>query len=170
MPERVCDSLLTERVLADPLTERVVADEEPMSEDRVVLPLVLRRLSCCEETALPLEERLADELLTERVVDDPLTERVVDEDDTLPEERVVLPLVLRRLSCCEETALPLEERLADELLTERVVDDPLTERVVDEDDTLPEERVVLPLRERVVWARISGAVSKAKASTREVAK
>lgn len=101
----------------------------------------------------------------------------------LPEER--LAEVVERRSCWADvrtgvpvvwvTVVVVEERVM--VPEERVVEP--EERVVEPEDwlTLPEERVVEPELDRVVeplpverdWASISGAVSRAKASVREVA-
>jgi hypothetical protein len=101
------------------------------------------------------EERLA--LLPEVFPEERLAE--------LPEERVAVPLLLRRLSCWtvpEDRLAPEEE--PEERLTL------LPEELREEEEALWEERVLLPLlpRERL-WASISGAVSMAMAITRDAA-
>lgn len=103
-----------------------VAAEEP---DRVEEPLV--RLSCC---TLP-EDRVLLELPVEPE-DRTLLPEVEPEDRTLeellPEDRVLLPVVLRlRLSCW--VVVPLE-RLLPEVPEDRVLLEVL----------LPEDRVVVP--------------------------
>ena len=169
-----------ERVEATPLEEleRVVPLEraellaplERVVED-VLLPLErvalsLRRLLSCWTLFTP-EERVAEEELPV------LLERLTEE---LPLERELLlepVLVPRRLSCWTEELLPVERVLVDPL--ERVtelLEELLLEREL---ELLPDERelllcwVVLPPLERRVWARISGAMSMAKASITEAA-
>ena len=170
-----------ERVEATPLEEpleRVVPLERaellaPLERvvEEVLLPLErvalsLRRLLSCWTLFTP-EERVAEEELPV------LLERLTEE---LPLERELLlepVLVPRRLSCWTEELLPVERVLVDPL--ERVtelLEELLLEREL---ELLPDERelllcwVVLPPLERRVWARISGAMSMAKASITEAA-
>ena len=131
-----------------------VVEELLLPLERVALPL-RRLLSCC--TLFTPEERVAEE------------EELPVERDTLLEP-VLVPR--RLLSCWTEELLPVERVLADPL--ERV-DELLEELLERELELLPEERelllcwVVLPPLERRVWARISGAMSMARASITEAA-
>ena len=131
--------------MVSPLTTRV-----PSLEERVVALL---------ERTVPRELLLEEELLLERVA-------------LLLE---VEPLLLRLLFCCCCT-VPLE-RVLEELEVELVVE---LERVLEELELLPPLLrllllllplccwvVVLPPPERRDWARISGAMSIAKASIKE---
>lgn len=108
------------------------------------------------EEPLVLLERLTEELPLEREL-----------------ELLLEPLLLRRLSCW--TALLLEERVLVDPL-ERTVELLPEELLLDRElELLPEERelllcwVVLPPLERRVCARISGAMSMARASIKEAA-
>lgn len=179
--ERVEDTPLEELLERVVLLERaeLLAPLERVEEvlvplARVALPL--RRLLSCWSLLFTPVERVAEEeeplVLLERLTEELPLER---ELELLPEERVLLVPVLefRRLSCW--TALPPVERVlvdplerTDELLPEEL----LLEREL---ELLPEERelllcwVVLPPLERRVWARISGAMSMARASIMEAA-
>jgi hypothetical protein len=163
--------------LVSPLTTRV-----PSLEERVVALL---------ERTVPRELLLEEELLLERVAllleVEPLLLRLLFCCCTVPlvellPERVALllpvvavPLLLRLLLCCCCT-VPLE-RVLEELEVELVVE---LERVLEELELLPPLLrllllllplccwvVVLPPPERRDWARISGAMSIAKASIKE---
>ena len=180
------------RTPALPSVERVAATplEEPL--DRVVLldraellaplerelELLLEVLVPLERVALPLRRLLSCWLLltpVERVAEEEplvLLERLTEELPLERELELLLEPELRRLSCW--TALPEERVLVDPLVrTEELLpEELLLEREV---ELLPEERelllcwVVLPPLERRVWARISGAMSMARASIREAA-
>ena len=182
------DELLERVVLLDraELLAPLEREEEVLVPlERVALPL--RRLLSCWLLLLTPEERVAEEeepleRLTEELPLERELELLPEERVLLPEERVLLPeervllvpvLEFRRLSCW--TALLPEERVlvdplerTDELLPEEL----LLEREL---ELLPEERelllcwVVLPPLERRVWARISGAMSMARASIMEAA-
>jgi hypothetical protein len=184
--------VLLARTPALPSVERVAATplEEPL--DRVVLldraellaplerelELLLEVLVPLERVALPLRRLLSCWLLltpVERVAEEEplvLLERLTEELPLERELELLLEPELRRLSCW--TALPEERVLVDPLVrTEELLpEELLLEREV---ELLPEERelllcwVVLPPLERRVWARISGAMSMARASIREAA-
>jgi len=133
----------------------------PSLEERVVALL--------ERTVLP--ERRLEELLEELLfTEEPLLERV---ELLLLVVAVPLLLLLRLVFCCCCT-VPLE-RVLEELELERVLVE--LERVLEELELLPPLLrlllelccwvVVLPPPERRDWARISGAMSIAKASIKE---
>ena len=174
--ERVLDPELTELLLErtleleleDPVLERVLL---PLL---VLVPLLLRRLSCWE--ALAPNELLEPEfnvlLLRELLLEPELIELLLREL-----ELELTELLLREL-LLEPELIELLERVLDPELTEL----PL-ERLL---EVLPEERVLLPedwvvLRvdcpverelpppELRVWAIISGAMSMAKATITEPA-
>ena len=183
--ERVEDTPLDEPLERVVLLDRAELLAPLEREEEVLVPLErvalpLRRLLSCWLLLLTPEERVAEEeepleRLTEELPLERELELLPEERVLLPEERVLLvpALEFRRLSCW--TALLPEERVlldplerTDELLPEEL----LLEREL---ELLPEERelllcwVVLPPLERRVWARISGAMSMARASIMEAA-
>ena len=158
------------------------ADEERWSRDWVLLLALSPALPSVERVeATPLEEPLERVVLLDRAW---LLAPLERTDELLPVEllleRVALllevePLLLRLLFCCCCT-VPLE-RVLEELEVELVVE---LERVLEELELLPPLLrllllllplccwvVVLPPPERRDWARISGAMSIAKASIKE---
>ena len=190
LPERWSRDWLLDRTPAFPSVERVEAT--PL--ERVLLERVLLERAelpePLERVTLPLRLLLLCWLLLltplERVV---LPDRAELPDPLDPLERVALPLRLlllcwlllltpvERVAEVEEPPVPLE-RLTEELPLEREVELLPEERVMlleREVELLPEERelllcwVVLPPLERRVWARISGAMSMARASIMEAA-
>lgn len=179
--ERVEDTPLEELLERVVLLDRaeLLAPLERVEEvlvplERVALPL--RRLLSCWSLLFTPVERVAEEeeplVLLERLTEELPLER---ELELLPEERVLLVPVpeLRRLSCWT-ALLPVERVLVDPLerTDELLPEELLLEREL---ELLPEERelllcwVVLPPLERRVWARISGAMSMARASIMEAA-
>ena len=130
-----------------------------------MVPLLLERVELpLERATLPLDRVVA---LPEEVVEDPLLlfRRRLLSCWTVPLERVALPELERLLE--RETELLEEERVE---LPEEPTELPLERRLPEE---LPEEEeplcwvVVLPPPERRDWARISGAMSMARASIRD---